>query len=115
MEDAARRWDVEPCAPGTTERVAVLRIVLAVLALAVFAKAAILGWRDPLLFAALDNDTKAAIDKKTIGSIQEVAYRNGAMVRVSGNNIILSPPLVLTSEDVQTMLSALDAGFEAAQ
>ena len=57
MDDAARRWDVEPSAPGTTERVAVLRIVLAVLALAVFAKAAILGWRDPLLFAALDNDS----------------------------------------------------------
>jgi len=28
--------------------------------------------------------------------------------------VILSPPLVLTSADVQTILTALDAGFAAA-
>jgi 4-aminobutyrate aminotransferase-like enzyme len=61
-----------------------------------------------------DRATKAPIDKKTIGTIQEVAYQNGAMVRVSGPNVIMSPPLVLTSDDVQTILSALKAGFSAA-
>ena len=60
-----------------------------------------------------DRDAKIPVDKQTINQVQEVAYRNGAMVRVSGPNIILSPPLVLTSEDVQTILSALDAGFAA--
>ncbi|WP_299348225.1 aspartate aminotransferase family protein [uncultured Shimia sp.] len=60
-----------------------------------------------------DRETKAPIDKQSIGTIQEVAYKSGAMVRVSGNNIILSPPLVLTSEDVQVILSSLDAGFAA--
>ena len=60
-----------------------------------------------------DRNSKAAIDKKTINQVQEVAYQSGAMVRVSGPNIILSPPLVLTSNDVQTILSALDAGFAA--
>ncbi|KAA0912618.1 aminotransferase class III-fold pyridoxal phosphate-dependent enzyme [Aquicoccus porphyridii] len=60
-----------------------------------------------------DRNTKAPIDKKAIGAVQEETYRAGAMVRVSGPNIILSPPLVLTSEDVQTILSALDAGFAA--
>jgi adenosylmethionine-8-amino-7-oxononanoate aminotransferase len=35
------------------------------------------------------------------------------MVRVSGPNIILSPPLILTEDDVNTILSALKAGFEA--
>ena len=60
-----------------------------------------------------DRTTKAAIDKKTINTIQEVAYQNGAMVRVSGPNIILSPPLVLTEADAAQILSALDAGFAA--
>ena len=58
-----------------------------------------------------DRTTKAPIDKKSIGQVQEVAYQSGAMVRVSGPNIILSPPLVLTSDDVQVILSALKAGF----
>jgi adenosylmethionine-8-amino-7-oxononanoate aminotransferase len=58
-----------------------------------------------------DRATKTPIDKKSIGQVQEVAYQSGAMVRVSGPNIILSPPLVLTSDDVQVILSALKAGF----
>ncbi len=61
-----------------------------------------------------DRDSKAPIDKKRIGVVQEVAYREGAMVRVSGNNIILSPPLVLNAADVQVILSSLDAGLSAA-
>ena len=60
-----------------------------------------------------DRTTKATIDKKTIGTVQEVAYQSGAMVRVSGPNIILSPPLVLTEADVTQILDALDAGFAA--
>lgn len=60
-----------------------------------------------------DRDTKVAIDKKTIGTLQHVTYESGAMVRVSGNNVIMSPPLVLSSEDVQVILSALKAGFSA--
>jgi putrescine aminotransferase len=35
-------------------------------------------------------------------------------VRVSGPNLILSPPLVLTEDDVTIMLNAIDAGFAAA-
>ena len=58
-----------------------------------------------------DPKAKTPIDKATIGKVQEVAYQSGAMVRVSGPNIILSPPLVLTSDDVQVILSALRAGF----
>lgn len=61
-----------------------------------------------------DRASKKPAGKKVTGVIQEVAYQSGAMVRVSGPNIILSPPLVLTSEDVQVILSSLDAGLDAA-
>lgn len=60
-----------------------------------------------------DPVAKTPIDKTTAAAIHRVAYENGAMVRVSGNNIILSPPLVLSAADVTTILSALDAGFSA--
>ncbi|WP_428674955.1 aspartate aminotransferase family protein [Roseibium sp.] len=60
-----------------------------------------------------DRASKTPIDKKTIGSVHRTAYENGAMIRVSGNNIILSPPLVLTEQHVNTVLNALDAGFAA--
>ena len=57
--------------------------------------------------------SKSAPPKTQPGQVQEVAYKAGAMVRVSGPNIILSPPLVLTSADAETILAALDAGFAA--
>jgi hypothetical protein len=60
-----------------------------------------------------DRGTKAAPDKALPGRVQAGAYRAGAMVRVSGPNIILSPPLVLSSADVQVILGALDAGLAA--
>ena len=58
-----------------------------------------------------DRDTRSPVDKATPGRVQAAAYRAVAMVRVSGANIILSPPLVLTSGDVQASLSALKPGF----
>jgi adenosylmethionine-8-amino-7-oxononanoate aminotransferase len=60
-----------------------------------------------------DRATKAAPDKATPGKVQKAAYEAGAMIRVSGPNIILSPPLVLTSADVQVILKAVDAGLAA--
>lgn len=60
-----------------------------------------------------DRASKKPADKAAPGKVQTVAYKAGAMVRVSGNNIIMSPPLVLTSADVQVILSALDEGFSA--
>lgn len=60
-----------------------------------------------------DRATKTPVDKKTIGTVHRVTYENGTMIRVSGNNIILSPPLILTQRDVETILASLDAGFAA--
>ena len=61
-----------------------------------------------------DRATKTPIDADTTAIVQDVAYQNGAMVRVSGPNLILSPPLILSEDDVDTILAALDAGFAAA-
>ncbi|WP_299921683.1 aspartate aminotransferase family protein [uncultured Pelagimonas sp.] len=58
-----------------------------------------------------DRTTKKPIDAATAAKVYEGAYAAGAMVRVSGPNLILSPPLVLTETDANTILSALDAGF----
>lgn len=60
-----------------------------------------------------DRESKKPIDGKIAATVQETAYSAGAMVRVSGPNIILSPPLVVTEADVDVILSALDAGFAA--
>lgn len=61
-----------------------------------------------------DRATKEPIDADTATKVQEVTYLSGAMVRVSGPNLILSPSLVLTEQDAAIILSALDAGFKAA-
>lgn len=70
------------------------------------------------LMAALelveDGATKKPLDKARLAVIAETAYKAGVMIRVSGNNIILSPPLILTAADVTTIAQALDAGLSAA-
>lgn len=43
--------------------------------------------------------------------VARATYRRGAMVRVSGPNIILSPPLIITREEVDVLVDALDAAF----
>jgi len=60
-----------------------------------------------------DRDAKTPIDKPTAAKIYEATYDAGVMVRISGPNIILSPPLVITAQDASDIISALDSGFEA--
>ncbi len=60
-----------------------------------------------------DRAAKTPIDAARAGKLQEITYQAGAMVRVSGPNVILSPPLVLTEADVNVILSALDKGLAA--
>ena len=54
---------------------------------------------------------KTPMDMATMKRIQKTAYEAGAMVRLGMNNILMSPPLVITEADVQTIIDALDAGF----
>jgi adenosylmethionine-8-amino-7-oxononanoate aminotransferase len=58
-----------------------------------------------------DRTAKSAPEKTVAARVQAATYKAGAMVRVSGANLILSPPLVLTSADVQVILAALEAGL----
>jgi adenosylmethionine-8-amino-7-oxononanoate aminotransferase len=52
---------------------------------------------------------------KDIGlKVQETAYKAGVMVRASGPNIILSPPLILSEADVTDILAGLETGLASA-
>ncbi len=61
-----------------------------------------------------DRDSKAPAGKDVVQKVFDGAYGAGVMIRISGNNIILSPPLVITSDDVASIVGALDAGLSAA-
>ena len=71
------------------------------------------------LMAALelvsDRAKKSAASKDAVAKVYETAYEAGVMVRTSGTNVIISPPLVITASDVERILSALDAGLSAAE
>jgi putrescine---pyruvate transaminase len=70
------------------------------------------------LMAALelvsDRASRKPADKGVMKRVADAAYDAGVMLRVSGSNIILSPPLILTAEQVRTIAAALDAGLAAA-
>jgi len=61
-----------------------------------------------------DRATKQPLDAGAIKRIFDATHEAGVMVRVSGPNLILSPPLVLTAQDVTAILAALDTGLSAA-
>lgn len=71
------------------------------------------GGHGLMLAIELAGPNKSAPPKAQPGQVQAKAYEEGAMVRVSGPNIILSPPLVITEADATTILTALDTGFAA--
>ena len=61
-----------------------------------------------------DRETKTPPARPVPLVLQAAAYENGAMVRVSGPNVILSPALVISESEVETILSALDKGLAEA-
>jgi adenosylmethionine-8-amino-7-oxononanoate aminotransferase len=61
-----------------------------------------------------DRETKKPLGKDKMETVLQTAYKDGVMVRISGNNVILSPSLVITSDHVAAILSALDSAFMAA-
>jgi adenosylmethionine-8-amino-7-oxononanoate aminotransferase len=62
-----------------------------------------------------DRATKAAPDKATVGKVYKTAYENGVMIRISGPNVILSPPLIITEAEVSQIIEALDVALSTAE
>jgi putrescine---pyruvate transaminase len=61
-----------------------------------------------------DRDKKTAASKPTMQKIFDGAYEADVMIRISGNTIILSPPLIVTAEHIAAIASAIDAGLSHA-
>jgi|TARA_B110000093_G_scaffold152892_1_gene168250 adenosylmethionine-8-amino-7-oxononanoate aminotransferase len=61
-----------------------------------------------------DQTSKKPVEKETAARIYETTYNNGTMVRISGPNIILSPPLISKATDVDQILTSLDKGLASA-
>ncbi|HJW55445.1 MAG TPA: aminotransferase class III-fold pyridoxal phosphate-dependent enzyme [Burkholderiaceae bacterium] len=61
----------------------------------------------------MDKKTKAAFPRSAdaAGKVARATYRNGAMVRSSGPNIILSPALVMQEPEIDLIVAALDKAF----
>jgi len=47
--------------------------------------------------------------------VAKAAYQAGLMVRISGPNLILSPPLTITREEVDFMCDVLESAFAAVE
>ena len=61
-----------------------------------------------------DAATKAPLPKTSDipARVARAAYRHGLMVRVSGGNLILSPPLVISSDELDLLCTRLEAAFD---
>ncbi len=61
-----------------------------------------------------DRAKKTPISKAVIGKVFDGIYEAGVIVRVSGNNIIISPPLIVGPEHIAQISEAVAAGLQAA-
>ncbi|UWS08148.1 aminotransferase class III-fold pyridoxal phosphate-dependent enzyme [Phaeobacter inhibens] len=58
-----------------------------------------------------DRQTRAPLDGRRALALQEACYEAGALIRVSGPNVILSPPLIMSEADTRGLLDALRVGL----
>lgn len=61
-----------------------------------------------------DRAAKTPMQVATMKRIQKTAYEAGAMMRLVAHNVVMSPPLTISAEEIDVILSALEAGFRAA-
>ncbi|MDT0683051.1 aminotransferase class III-fold pyridoxal phosphate-dependent enzyme [Roseicyclus sp. F158] len=70
------------------------------------------------LMAALelvsDRAAKTPLGKGAVQAMFDAAYEDGVMLRTSGNNIIISPCLVIERADIDRLEAGLDTGLKAA-
>jgi putrescine---pyruvate transaminase len=61
-----------------------------------------------------DKSTRATLPKTSDipARVARAAYRRGLMVRVSGPNLILSPPLVISDAELDFLCGTLEAAFD---
>ena len=60
-----------------------------------------------------DRATKAAVPRARLPErVAKAAYRRGLIVRVSGGNLILSPPLVISQAELDLLCDRLEAAFD---
>lgn len=60
-----------------------------------------------------DTDAKTPLDPALVKRVHKATYDAGTMVRIGGNNLLMSPPLILTQADVDTILASLRTGLAA--
>ncbi len=66
------------------------------------------GLMTALEFVA-DRKTRTPAGKKYMAALGDAAYDAGALVRVSGNNMMMSPPLILDRKEAQAIVDAVTA------
>lgn len=60
-----------------------------------------------------DRASKKPLDKPSLAKLFDATYEAGVMVRISGNVVIMSPPLIITASDVELILRAVETGLKA--
>ncbi|MEM6339673.1 MAG: aminotransferase class III-fold pyridoxal phosphate-dependent enzyme [Pseudomonadota bacterium] len=61
-----------------------------------------------------DKAAKTPMDAATMKRIHQTAYEAGAMVRLGMQNILMSPPLTISADEVDQILTGVEAGLKAA-
>ncbi|PSL18501.1 aminotransferase class III-fold pyridoxal phosphate-dependent enzyme [Shimia abyssi] len=60
-----------------------------------------------------DRANKTPMDAGSMQRVHAATYEAGTMVRIGGNNILMSPPLTISAAEVDQIIAALDVGFSA--
>ncbi len=61
-----------------------------------------------------DRGNKTPLAPPAMARVQNAICDAGAMVRIGANNLMISPPLVITEAEIDQLLSAIDTGLSAA-